>query len=131
MNDLLNTITTSYGVVVTIILLALLLIFAIITILLPVFVWGIHNQTTKATKELIKLNRLMERLRLQQSSHEGMAKQPSKDSRTEAMVEEIFKQDRKEPSAKDKQSVLPAQVLKRRKVFIKPEDKIQDQQRKL
>jgi len=120
MDDLINTMTAYYGVTFTLVIIATVMILAIITVLLPLFVWSIHNQTTRATKELIKLNKLIE----------GLAEQQSKDSRTEEMVEEIFKENQKEPPSKDKLPEIPAQAFRRRKVFYKPDDKLRDQKKK-
>ena len=120
MNDLINTMTAYYGVNFTLVVIATVMILAIITVLLPLFVWSIHNQTTRATKELIKLNKLIE----------GLAEKQSKDSRTEEMVEEIFKENQKEPPSKDKLPEIPAQAFRRRKVFYKPDDKLRDQKKK-
>jgi len=130
MNDLINTMTAYYGVNFTLVVIATKLILAIITVLLPLFVWSIHNQTARATKELIKLNKLIEGLKLQQTPNERLAEQRSKDSRTEEMVEEIFKENQKEPPSKDKLPEIPAQAFRRRKVFYKPDDKLRDQKKK-
>ncbi len=120
MDDLINTMTAYYGVTFTLVIIATVMILAIITVLLPLFVWSIHNQTTRATKELIKLNKLIE----------GLAEQSSKDSRTAEMVEEIFKENQIEPPSKDKLPEIPAQGFKRRMVFFKPDDELPDQKKK-
>ncbi len=62
MDDLINTLTAYYGVTFTIVIIATIMILAIITVLLPLYVWSIHNQSTRATRELIKLNKMIERL---------------------------------------------------------------------
>jgi len=121
MDDLINTMTAYYGVTFTLVIIATVMILAIITVLLPLFVWSIHNQTTRATKELIKLNKLIE---------EGSAEQSYKDSRTAEMVEEIFKENKIEPPSKDKLPEIPAQAFKRRKIFYKPDDELRDQKKK-
>ena len=130
MDDLINTMTALYGVNFTIVMIATLMILAIITVLLPLFVWSIHNQTTRATKELIKLNKLIERLKPQQPPNKRLAERSSKDSRTAEMVEEIFKENQIEPPSKDKLPEIPAQTFKRRKVFYKPDDELRDQKNK-
>jgi len=130
MDDLINTMTALYGVNFTIVMIATIMILAIITVLLPLFVWSIHNQTTRATKELIKLNKLIEGLKTQQPPNERLAERSSKDSRTAEMVEEIFKENQIEPPSKDKLPEIPAQTFKRRKVFYKPDDKLRDQKKK-
>ncbi len=128
-DGLLGVIGTAYGGVFAIIIFAFIMIFTIITLLLPLFVWGIHNQTTRATKELIKLNKKIESLKPQQRLEE-LAEQPSRDSRTEKMVEEIFKENQIESPSKDKLPEIPTQAFKRRKVFRKPEDELRDQKKK-
>jgi len=120
MNDLINTMTAYYGVNFTLVVIATKLILAIITVLLPLFVWSIHNQITRATKELIKLNKLIE----------GLAEQRLKDSRTEEMVEDKFKENQIKAPSKDKLPEIPAQAFKRRKVFFKPGDELRDQKKK-
>ncbi len=60
----------------------------------------------------------------------GLAEQRSKDSRTEEMVEEIFKENQIEPPSKDKLPEIPAQAFKRRKVFYKSDDELRDQKKK-
>ncbi len=118
MDDLINTLAAYYGATFTIVIIATIMIIAIITVLLPLFVWSIHNQTTRATKELIKLNRLIEGLK---------PKQRSKDRRTDEMLEEILKENQKEPLIRDRS---PEQATRGRKVFYKPGDELRDQKRK-
>ncbi len=108
MNDLINTMTAYYGVNFTLVVIATKLILAIITVLLPLFVWSIHNQTTRATKELIKLNKLIE----------GLAEQQSKDSRTEEMVEEIFKENQKRTSKQRQITGNPGTSIQTQKGFL-------------
>jgi hypothetical protein len=130
MDDLINTLTTYYGVTFTIIIIATIMILAIITALLPLFVWSIQKQTTGATKELIKLNKLIERLNSQQLPKEGLTKISPKETRTEEMVKEIFIESKKEFTRKEKLPELEGKAFRRRKVFFKPDDELPNQKNK-
>ena len=123
MDDLINTISTTYGAVFTIILFVVITIFAIITILLPFFVWGIHNQTTRATKELIKLNKLVESLKPQQQPKDRLRDQSSE----ERQSGEMLKENLIEPLFKDR---LPEPAYRRKKVFYKADDASLGQKKK-
>ncbi len=130
MDDLINTLPTYYGVTFTIIIIATLMILAIITVLLPLFVWSIQKQTTRATKELIKLNKLIERLNSQQPPKERLRKISPKETRTKEMVEEIIMESKKEFTRKEKLPELEGEAFKRRKVFFKPGDELPNQKNK-
>lgn len=130
MNEMLNTFVASYGVLVTILIAVLVLIFAISTILLPLFVWGIYNQTTRATRELIKLHETVERLRLKPAPLEEIAKLPLKENRIEdKLKEEVHKTDPPATTTRDPLPEVLTRALKRRKVFIKPDEEIQDRRK--
>lgn len=122
MDDLINTMTAYYGVTFTLVIIATIMILAIITVLLPLFVWSIHNQTTRATKELIKLNKLIERLSPKQQSKGRLKEEPSKDRQPEG----ILKENEIEPLFKER---LPEQTTRRRKVLFKA-DELPDQKKK-
>ena len=115
MDDLINTISTTYGVTFTIVVIATIMIIAIITILLPLFVWSIHNQTARATKELIKLNKLVESLKLKQQPKDRLREQSSE----ERQPGEILKENQIEPLFKGR---LPEPAYRRKKVFYKADD---------
>jgi predicted PurR-regulated permease PerM len=123
MDDLINTLTAYYGVTFTIIIIATIMIIAIITVLLPLFVWSIQKQTTRATKELIKLNKLIERL-IPKPQPKDRLKEQSSEGR---QFEKIIKESQIEPLFKDR---LPEPTYRRKKVFYKPEDKLPDQKKK-
>jgi predicted PurR-regulated permease PerM len=123
MDDLLNTVTTTYGAFFTIVVFAIIAIFAIITILLPLFVWGIHNQTTRATKELIKLNKIVESLKFQQQPKGRLKEQLSEDRQ----IDKILKENQIEPPIKDR---VQEQAPRRKKVFHKPSDDLLGQKKK-
>jgi len=123
MNDLINTMTAYYGVTFTLVVIATKLILAIIAVLLPLFVWSIHNQTTRATKELIKLNKLIERLSPKQQSKGRLKEETSKDRQPEG----ILKESKIERLFKER---LPEQTTRRRKVFFKADDELPDQKKK-
>jgi len=105
LNELLNVIGAGYGGIFAIVILVIIMIFTITTILLPLFVWGIHNQTKRATKELIKLNKKIERLKPKQQPKGRLKEEPSKDR-------------------------LPEQTTRGRKVFLKTDDELPDQKKK-
>ena len=115
MDDLINTMTANYGVTFTIVIIATLMIIAIITILLPLFVWSIHNQTARATKELIKLNKLVESLKPKQQPKDRLREQSSE----ERQSGEILKENQIEPIFKGR---LPEPAYRRKKVFYKADD---------
>jgi predicted PurR-regulated permease PerM len=123
MGDLINTITATYGAFFTFVIFTIVVIFVIITLLVPFFVWSIHNQTTRATKELIKLNKKIGSLKPQQQSKNKLKEQLSEDRQ----FEEILKKGQIEPLFKNK---LPEPVYRRRKVFYKADDKLPDQKKK-
>ena len=123
MDDLINTMTANYGVTFTIVIIATLMIIAIITILLPLFVWSIHNQTARATKELIKLNELVESLKPLQQPKDRLREQSSE----ERQPGEILKENQIEPLFKDR---LPEPAYRRRKVFYKVDEGSLDQKKK-
>jgi predicted PurR-regulated permease PerM len=123
MDDLINTMTAYYGVTFTLVIIATVMILAIITVLLPLFVWSIHNQTTRATKELIKLNKLIEGLIPKQQPKDRLKEQSSEDRQ----FEKIIKESQIEPLFKDR---LPEPAYRRKKVFYKPDDKLPDQKKK-
>ena len=127
MNDLIDTWTATYGVTFTIVIIATIMIIAIIIALLPLFVWNIHNQATKTTKELRKLNKLIERLIAKQPSNERLNEVSSKSRRADEMIRKIFKEKQIEPLNKEK---IPDQSIWRKKVFIKPEDELPDHKKK-
>ena len=123
MTDLLNTLSSTYGAIFTIIILVIIMVFAITTILLPLFVWGIHNQTTRATKELIKFNKKIESLKPKQQPKDRLKEQSSEDKK----FEKILKEDQIEPLFKDR---LPEPAYRRKKVFYKQDDELLDQKKK-
>ncbi len=123
MDDLINTITANYGVTFTIVVIATIMIIAIITILLPLFVWSIHNQTTRATKELIKLNKLIESLKPRLQPKDRLRKQSSE----ERQSGEMLKENLIEPLFKDR---LPEPAYRRKKVFYKADDASLGQKKK-
>jgi hypothetical protein len=127
MNDLIDTWTTTYGVTFTIVIIATIMIIAIIIALLPLFAWNIHSQAAKTTKELIKLNKLIERLIAKQPSNEKLNEVSSKSRRADEMIRKIFKEKQIEPLSKEK---IPEQTIWRKKVFIKPEDELPDHKKK-
>jgi predicted PurR-regulated permease PerM len=130
MNEMLDTFVASYGVVVTVLIAVLVSIFAISTILLPLFVWGIHNQTKRATRELIKLHETVERLRLKPAPLEEIVKLPLKDNRIEDKLEkEAHKTVPPEPLTWDPRPDMKPQAFKPRKVFIKPDEEVQDRRK--
>jgi len=100
---------TVYGSIFTIIL-AILIIFVFAIIFSPLFIWGIHNQTTRTAKELIKLNRNIEDWKSQQLLKE----RPPEPSPTK-------------PTPEDKQ---PEQIPRSRKVFHKADSDPQDRREK-
>ena len=110
MNNLVDIINTIYGTAFGIILLSILAIFAIITIFVPFFIWGIHNQTTRTAKELIKLNKILEGRKSQQLP---------KDSQPEQSTAE---------QPKDRR---PEQISRRKKIFHEADYDPQDQKEKL
>lgn len=131
MNEMLNTFVASYGVLVTVLIAVLVLIIAISTILLPLFVWGIHNQTKRATRELIKLHETVERLRLKTAPLQEIVKLPLKDNRIEdELREEVHKTDPPATTTRDPLPEVLNRASKRRKVFIKPDEEIQDRTKK-
>jgi predicted PurR-regulated permease PerM len=117
-NDLINTVTANYGATFTIVVIAILMVLAIFTLLVPFFVWSIHNQTSRIIKELIKLNSSIERLSL---------KQPSQDRKVDEKAKEILKENQIEPLTKSR---LSGQVIRPRKVFYKPDDELPVHKRK-
>ena len=123
MDDLINTLAAHYGATFTIVIIATIMIIAIITILLPLFVWSIHNQTTRATKELIKLNKNFESLKPKQQPKGRLKEQSSEDRQ----FEKILKEGQIEPLFKDR---LPEPAYRRRKVFFKKDDDSLDQKKK-
>ncbi len=127
LNELLNVIGIGYGGIFAIVILVIIMIFTITTILLPLFVWSIHTQTKRATKELIKLNKKIERLKPKQQSKGRLKEEPSKDRKADEIIKEIFKENQIEPLIKDR---LPEQTTRRRKVFFKADDELPDQKKK-
>ena len=123
MDDLINTLTAYYGATFTIVIIATIMIIAIITVLLPIFVWSIQKQTTRATKELIKLNKLIEGLTPKQQPKDRLKEQSSKDRQ----FEKTIKESQIEPLFKDR---LPGPAYRRKKVFYKPDDELPDQKKK-
>ena len=123
MDKLINTMTVNYGVTFTIVIIAIIMILAIITAILPLFVWSIQKQTTRATKELIKLNKLIGRLIPKQQPKDRLKEQSSKDRQ----FEKIIKESQIEPLFKDR---LPGPAYRRKKVFYKPDDELPDQKKK-
>lgn len=127
MNDLIDAWTTTYGVTYTIVIIATIMIIAIITALLPLVVWKLHHQATKITKELRKLNQLIEQLIAKQASNEGIKEVSSKSRRGDEKIMKLFKEKQINPSSKEK---MPDQTIWRKKVFIKPEDELPDHKKK-
>ncbi len=123
MNDLINTMTAYYGVSFTLVVIATKLVLAIIAVLLPLFVWSIHNQTTRATKELIKLNKNFESLKPKQQPKGRLKEQSSEDRQ----FEEILKEGQIEPLFKDR---LPEPAYRRKMVFYKKDDVLPGQKKK-
>jgi predicted PurR-regulated permease PerM len=117
-NDLINTMTANYGATFTIVIIAILMVLGILTLLVPLFVWSIHNQTSKITKELIKLNHSIEKLSL---------KQPFQSRKVDENAKEILKENQIESFAKGR---LSGQAIRPRKVFYKPDDELPVQKRK-
>jgi len=109
LNELLNVIGAGYGGIFAIVILVIITIFTITTILLPLFVWGIHNQTKRTAKELIKLNKILEGRKPQQ---------PPKDRQPEQSTTE---------QPKDRQ---PEQISRRKKIFHEADYDPQDQKEK-
>jgi len=108
--ELLNVSGTTYGAIFVIIILSVLVIFTFAIILSPLFIWGIHNQTTRTAKELIKLNKKFEGWKPQQPlknrpTDQTSTKQPPKDGQ-------------------------PEQIPRSRKVFNKADYVPQDQKEK-
>ena len=108
--QLLNVSGATYGAIFVIIILAILVIFTFAIILSPLFIWGIHNQTTRTAKELIKLNKKFESWKPQQ---------PLKDRPTDQSSTEQPQQDGQ-----------PKQISRRRKVFHKAESDPQNHKEK-
>ena len=125
-NDLINVFSTTFGPVMGVLILGILVMLAIIT---PLFAWGIRNQTTRMANEITKLNRLIEGLNLQQTLNKESAKQPG-ESRTKEKVEELFKKLKKDLPGKEELPEMPLQAFKRRKVFIKPEEELPNPRKK-
>ena len=117
MTDLLNIINSTYGPVFTIIIFVLVAIFAITIIFLPLFVWGIHNQIRKATKELIKINKEIKQL----SSHLQYRIQVEEQPPVSKPVNKNLMKNQVNPLAKGR---LSGQIKYRKKVFIKPDDEM-------
>lgn len=101
--------STSNGVVAVVIFI-ILMILTVAIILSPLFIWGIHNQTTKTAKELIKLNRTLESWKSQQLFKERQLETSSI-----------------KPPPENKQ---PEQITRSRKVFHKPSDDLPGQKKK-
>jgi hypothetical protein len=145
MDDLINTMTANYGATFTIVAIAIVMVLAITTALLPVFVWSIHNQATRAIKELIRLNRLVEMLILKQPSKDRLKEEAPrerfkevvsrdrlreevpKDEKTDEVIEETPKEGQIEPLFKGR---LPEPAYRRRKVFYKKDEALLEQKKK-
>ena len=110
LSGLLTIINTTSNGFVAFIIFGVLAIFIFAIIFSPLFIWGIHNQTTKTAKELIKLNRTLESWKSQQLFRE---RQPE----TSPI----------KPLPENKQ---PEQISRSRKVFHKPSDDLPGQKKK-
>jgi len=109
LDGLLDVISTAYDGIFLIIILVIIMIFTVAILLLPLFVWGIHNQTTRTAKELIKLNKILKGRKPQQ---------PPKERQPEQSTTE---------QPKDRQ---PEQIYRRKKIFHEADYDPQDQKEK-
>lgn len=100
-----------------VVILIFIAIFFIAIIFLPLFVWGIHNQTKKATKELIKLNKEVKRLSSILQSGIRLGEQPA----ASTSAEKKLVKNQVDPLVKGRFS---ERTMFRKKVFIKPDDEI-------
>lgn len=127
MDELIYTLTAYYGATFTIIVIAALMILVMGMTLLPFFVWSIHNQTSKTTKEIIRLNNSIERLISRPATHDRLKQGLSKERRSNEIIKEIFDENEIEPLAKQK---TQKQKTRRKKVFYNPEDELPDYKKK-
>jgi predicted PurR-regulated permease PerM len=118
MFDLLNTMTGNVGATFSMVVFVVSLVLAVLALLLPFFVWRIQNQTSRITRELIKLNHSIEEL---------SRKQPSQVRQVDGSSNEILKETQKEFSTKGR---LSGQAIRPKKVFFKPEDELPVHKRK-
>ena len=84
-----------YGPIFMIIILTILIIFIFAIIFSPLFIWGIHNQTTRTAKELIKLNRNFEGWVLKQSLEQRPSEKPSDERPPKEVQHEQISRSRK------------------------------------
>ena len=92
MDDLIYTLTAYYGATFTIVIIAALMTLAIGMALIPFFMWSIHNQTSLATKELTRLNKLIEGLIPKQLTYGRLKEGLSKERRANEIIESIFEE---------------------------------------
>jgi len=127
MDELIYTLTAYYGATFTIIVIAALMILVMGMTLLPLLVWSIHNQTSKTTKEIIRLNNSIERLISKPATHDRLKQGLSKERRSNEIIKEIFDEKEIEPLVKQK---TQKQKTRRKKVFYNPEDELPDYKKK-
>ena len=119
MFDLINTITPNVGATFSIVVIASLMVLAFFALLIPFFIWRIQKQTSRITRELIKLNHSIEEL---------SRKQPFQGRKFDEKANEILKETQKDSSAKSR---LSGQAIRPKKVFYKPDDELPVHKRKI